>query len=43
VLGTDGLSVVDASAMPRIPRANTNVPVIMLAERAAELLASGGV
>jgi 5-(hydroxymethyl)furfural/furfural oxidase len=42
VLGTDGLSVADASAMPRIPRANTNVPVIMLAERVAELLTERG-
>lgn len=38
VLGIDGLSVVDASAMPRIVRANTNVPVIMMAERAADFL-----
>jgi 5-(hydroxymethyl)furfural/furfural oxidase len=38
VLGTDGLSVVDASVMPTIVRANTNLPVTMIAERAAELL-----
>ena len=33
------LLVVDASVMPTIPRANTNLPTIMLAERAMELLA----
>ena len=41
VLGVDGLSVVDASIMPAIPRANTNLPVLMLAERAAEWLVNG--
>lgn len=39
VLGLSGLSVIDASIMPVIPRANTNLPVLMLAERAAEWLA----
>jgi choline dehydrogenase-like flavoprotein len=38
VLGVDGLQVVDASVFPFVPRANTNLAVIMLAERmAAEL------
>jgi len=32
VHGVDGLSVVDASALPRPPSANTNLPTIMLAE-----------
>ena len=41
VLGVDGLSVIDASIMPVIPRANTCLPVLMLAERAAEWLAHG--
>jgi 5-(hydroxymethyl)furfural/furfural oxidase len=36
VYGVSGLSVIDASIMPRIVRANTNLPVIMLAERAAD-------
>jgi choline dehydrogenase len=35
----EGLSVVDASIMPTIPAANTNVPTIMVAERCASFLA----
>lgn len=41
VLGVDGLSVIDASIMPAIPRANTCLPVLMLAERAADWLVHG--
>ncbi|MEM5383329.1 GMC family oxidoreductase N-terminal domain-containing protein [Paraburkholderia phymatum] len=38
VYGVDGLHVCDASLMPSIPCANTNVPTIMVAERVADLL-----
>ena len=38
VIGFDGLRVVDAGIMPDVPRANTHVSVVMLAERAADLL-----
>lgn len=36
VRGIDGLSVVDASIMPNIPRANTNLTCIMIGERVAD-------
>lgn len=38
VKGVDGLYVADASIMPTIPRANTHVSTIAVAERLAELL-----
>lgn len=40
VVGTDGLSVADASIVPQLPRANTNLTVLMVAERCADLLLS---
>jgi choline dehydrogenase-like flavoprotein len=35
-LGFENLFVVDASAIPEIPSANTNLTTVALAERAAE-------
>jgi choline dehydrogenase len=35
VLGFENLYVVDASAIPEIPSANTNLTTVALAERAA--------
>ncbi|EPJ87822.1 glucose-methanol-choline oxidoreductase [Pseudomonas sp. CFII64] len=38
VIGVGNLRVCDASLMPSIPCANTNVPTIMIAERIADLI-----
>jgi 5-(hydroxymethyl)furfural/furfural oxidase len=41
VYGVAGLRVADASVMPTVPAGNTNVPVIMVAEKMADAILAG--
>lgn len=38
VRGMRGLRVADASVMPRIPAAHTHAPVVMIGEKAADMI-----
>jgi 5-(hydroxymethyl)furfural/furfural oxidase len=41
VHGIEGLRVADASVMPAVPRGNTNIPTIMVAEKLSAAIAQG--
>ena len=38
VIGLENVRVVDGSVLPRIPSGNINIPIIMLAEKAADAI-----
>ena len=42
VVGVEGLRVVDASIMPEVPRANTHLTTVMIAEHMAERMKGSG-
>jgi 5-(hydroxymethyl)furfural/furfural oxidase len=41
VRGVSGLRVIDASIMPTVPRGNTNIPTIMVAEKLSDEMLRG--
>jgi choline dehydrogenase len=41
VIGVEGLRVVDASIMPEVPRANTHLTTVMIAEHIADRIKRG--
>ena len=41
VHGVQGLRIVDASVIPKIPGGQTAAPVVMIAEKAAEFISQG--
>jgi 5-(hydroxymethyl)furfural/furfural oxidase len=43
VRGVEGLRVIDASIMPTVPRGNTNIPTIMVAEKLSDALLREGI